>query len=308
MASCGEDEAPSYVHAAGVFVKDNVAVSGSGVVLKDAARSFAVDQDSLDLGPVLGSGASSYVQFATHRPTGTPLALKVLNLYDKSKRAQLVREIQALYDADCDCLVSFFGAFARDGAITIALEYCNCGTLCRVQALASGRRFPEPVLAGIAFQMLWALAYMRVDKRLHRDVKPSNVLVNSEGVVKLSDFGLSAELQNSILMAATFVGTCRYMAPERIRHEPYAFASDVWSFGLVLLECALGRFPYPDAATYIEMAELIVDSAEPRVPDGEGFSRELAQVVAACLVRRPEDRLPADILMGELPFGSAAGG
>ena len=65
---------------------------------------------------------------------------------------------------------------------------------------------PEAVLASIAYQILWGLAYLKHEKRVHRDVKPSNILINSKGEVKLSDFGIAAELQSTIAMCGTFVG------------------------------------------------------------------------------------------------------
>jgi serine/threonine protein kinase len=68
------------------------------------------------------------------------------------------------------------------------------------------------------------------------DMKPSNVLVNTEGRVKLCDLGVSRELQNTIAQAQTYVGTCVYMAPEKLAGEQYTIQSDIWSFGLTILE------------------------------------------------------------------------
>lgn len=286
----------SYVLGEHLFVKDNIAVYQSGVSMKDASRQFVVQPESLVLGAVIGRGSSAYVQCATHVPSSKQLALKVLNVFDRAKRYQLITEIQALYDSDCDSLISFLGAYYREGAITIALEYMDCGPLSSVIAKAGA--LPEPALAAVAFQVLWGLAYLRVEKRLHRDIKPSNILINSNGQVKLSDFGLSAEIKNSIGMAATFVGTCCYMSPERILHKPYAFPADVWSLGLVLVEAALGKYPYPLGATYLEMAETIVDSPEPTLPREGGFSADFAQFIGGCLQKNPDERLPADILLG----------
>lgn len=65
---------------------------------------------------VVGRGASSYVQRATHVPSGTHLALKVINMFDKSKRKQIMKEIESLYNAQCPALVTFYGAFHREGA------------------------------------------------------------------------------------------------------------------------------------------------------------------------------------------------
>lgn len=67
-----------------------------------------------------------------HSTTGTPLALKVINMFDKSKREQLIREIDTLYDAQCPSLITFYGAFYREGSITIALEYMDGGSLANV--------------------------------------------------------------------------------------------------------------------------------------------------------------------------------
>jgi serine/threonine protein kinase len=111
------------------------------------------------------------------------LALKIINLFDKSKREQLIREIVALYDAQCPNLITFYGAFYRQGTITIALEYMDGGSLANV--ISQVGYIPEEVLGNIAYQILWGLAYLKHDKRVHRDVKPSNLLINSAGDVKV---------------------------------------------------------------------------------------------------------------------------
>jgi len=92
-------------------------------------------------------------------------------------------------------------------------------------------------------QHLWLLRIM------HRDVKPSNILVNTDGYIKLCDFGVSTQLVDSI--ARTYVGTNAYMAPERVIGRDYTIYSDVWSFGLSLCELATGQFPYPQLACKI---------------------------------------------------------
>lgn len=80
---------------------------------------------------------------------------------------------------------------------------------------------------------------------VHRDIKPSNLLLNGAGEVKISDFGVSGQLASSVSNCLSWVGTVTYMSPERIKGDSYSFDSDLWSLGLTLLECALGRFPYP---------------------------------------------------------------
>lgn len=94
------------------------------------------------------------------------------------------------------------------------------------------------------FQVLRGLSYLREKhKIIHRDVKPSNILVNSQGEIKICDFGVSGQLIDS--MANTFVGTRSYMSPERLQGSQYSVASDLWSLGLSLVEISLGMYPIP---------------------------------------------------------------
>lgn len=103
------------------------------------------------------------------------------------------------------------------------------------------------VLGKISMAVLSGLDYLYVQHHImHRDIKPSNVLVNSKGHVKICDFGVSSELVNSI--ANTFVGTSTYMAPERIQGGAYSIKSDIWSFGLTILELATGNYPFAQTA------------------------------------------------------------
>jgi len=123
------------------------------------------------------------------------------------------------------------------------------------------------------------------------DVKPSNILINSLGEVKIADFGVSGQLVNS--MANTFVGTSSYMSPERIEGKKYQIQSDVWSLGMTLLELAMGRHPFSAAdggpLPIIELLGLIVKADAPTLPAGE-FSPEFQDFMAKCLIKSPEGR------------------
>ena len=127
--SFGEE---SFVADGTVFIKDNVAINSNGIAMKNNPKTFTLAYDELELGQVIGRGSSSIVAYGIHAPSRTPLALKIINLFDKSKREQLIREIVTLYDAQCPNLITFYGAFYREGAITIALEYMDGGSLANV--------------------------------------------------------------------------------------------------------------------------------------------------------------------------------
>ena len=98
-------------------------------------------------------------------------------------------------------------------------------------------------------------------------------------------------------MCGTFVGTFKYMSPERIKNQPYSYMSDIWSFGLVIMECATGLYPFHEHANCIEMAQTILDMDVPKLPEGK-FSIELIDFCSACLHRDPDRRVAAEVLLG----------
>lgn len=158
------------------------------------------------------------------------------------------------------------------------------------------------MLGKIAEAVLNGLNYLYESHRImHRDIKPSNILVNHHGQIKLCDFGVSGELVNSI--AATFVGTSTYMAPERIKGEKYSIKSDVWSVGLTLMELAIGRFPFdasdsvagerasaPVMGGILDLLQQIVHEPAPKLPESDAFPPYLHDMLAKCLLKNPDER------------------
>lgn len=160
------------------------------------------------------------------------------------------------------------------------------------------------VLGKIAEATLGGLTYLYTKHHImHRDIKPSNILVNSQGGIKLCDFGVSGELVNSI--ADTFVGTSTYMAPERIKGEKYTVKSDVWSFGLSIMELAIGKFPFGNdqlndedgaPAGILDLLQQIVHEPAPRLPKSDAFPSILDDMIQKCLYKEPELRpTPQDL-------------
>ena len=84
-------------------------------------------------------------------------------------------------------------------------------------------------------------------KVTHRDIKPANILLNNNGVVKIADFGVSGKMESTTDCMSSWVGTMSYMSPERLQGEQYSSDTDLWSLGIILIECATGVCPYKDA-------------------------------------------------------------
>ncbi|KAJ4789460.1 Mitogen-activated protein kinase kinase 3 [Rhynchospora pubera] len=250
----------------------------------------------------IGTGASSIVQKAIFVPTHRVLALKKINVFEKEKRQQLLNEIRALCEAACfPSLVEFHGAFysAGSGQISIALEYMDGGSLADV--LKVKKEIPAPIIAHLFKRILQGLQYLHGVRHLvHRDIKPANLLVNLKGETKISDFGVSAGLENTMAMCATFVGTVTYMSPERIRNETYSYSADIWSLGLSILECGTGKFPYTaNEGPANLMLQILYDTSP--TPAKDKFCPEFCAFVDACLQKDADKRPTADELISH-PF------
>ncbi|XP_071119043.1 dual specificity mitogen-activated protein kinase kinase 1-like isoform X1 [Haliotis cracherodii] len=201
-----------------------------------------VEEDFEKLGE-LGAGNGGVVTKVRHKPSGLIMARKLIHLEIKpAVRNQIFRELKVLHECNSPYIVGFYGAFYSDGEISICMEYMDGGSLDLI--LKRAGRIPEPILGVINVAVLKGLSYLRERHQIiHRDVKPSNILVNSRGEIKICDFGVSGQLIDS--MANSFVGTRSYMAPERLQGTHYSVQSDIWSLGLSLVEMAIGRYPIP---------------------------------------------------------------
>ncbi|KAF2274663.1 kinase-like protein [Westerdykella ornata] len=250
-----------------------------------------------------GSGSdSSDSSPATAKPsggTGVIMAMKEMRLeLEDAKFASIIMELDVLHRCISPNIVDFYGAFFQEGAVYICMEYMDGGSIDKLY----GDGVPENVLRKIAFSTVKGLKTLKDEHNIiHRDVKPTNILINTRGEIKICDFGVSGNLVASI--AKTNIGCQSYMAPERISSGgiaqaganpgggTYSVQSDIWSLGLTMIECALGRYPYPPE-TYdniFSQLSAIVDGEPPDLPE-EGFSEAARNFVRGCLNKIPKLR------------------
>ncbi|KAL6274449.1 hypothetical protein ACE6H2_025141 [Prunus campanulata] len=236
---------------------------------------------------VIGKGNGGVVQLVQHKWTGQFFALKVIQMnIEESIRTQIARELKINQSSQCPYIVVCYQSFYDNGTISIILEYMDGGSL-----------------ADLLKKVLRGLLYLHHEKHIiHRDFKPSNLLINHQGEIKITDFGVSAIKASTSEQANTFVGTFNYMSPERIVGGNYSYKSDIWSLGLVLLECATGQFPYlpPDQAklwdSFFELMSAIVEQPPPCAPSDQ-FSQEFCSFISACVQKDPKDRSSAQDLL-----------
>ncbi len=206
--------------------------------------------------PTDAGAVDNSVSAATPTSGGTSgliMAMKEIRLeLDEAKFAAIIMELDILHRCISPFIVDFYGAFFQEGAVYICMEYMDGGSIDKLY----GDGIPEGVLRKITVSTVMGLKSLKDEHNIiHRDVKPTNILVNSKGQVKICDFGVSGNLVASI--AKTNIGCQSYMAPERIASGgvaqaganpgggTYTVHSDIWSLGLTVIECAMGQYPYP---------------------------------------------------------------
>ncbi|KAH8821068.1 kinase-like domain-containing protein [Xylogone sp. PMI_703] len=272
-------------------------------------------REDLEVLKELGHGNGGTVSKVRHLVTGTIMARKVIHVEAKKEmRRRIVRELQIMHECNSEYIVNFYGAFLSDNNdVIMCMEYMDVGSLDRISQQFGPVRVD--VLGKIAEATLGGLTYLYTKHHImHRDIKPSNILVNSRGHIKLCDFGVSGELVNSV--ADTFVGTSTYMAPERIQGQKYTVKSDVWSFGLSVMELAIGKFPF-DASEHLsdgdgqpsgilDLLQQIVYEPAPKLPKSDAFPQILEDMIQKCMAKNPEERPTPQELYEREPFVQAA--
>jgi len=261
----------------------------------------------------LGRGGVGAVYRARHADTGEPAALKLLHPGLRASgraRARFRREAELARSLDHPALVRVLDAGEADGVDYLAMELVEGRTLAEHLD-----RLPPPALAANLARVCAGLEVAHRRGLVHRDLKPTNVLVREvDGAPVVTDFGLARDVTapSDLTRSGVGVGTPKTMAPEQTRGEVASPASDVWAVGWLLYRGLTGREPFPRPSVY----ELFRAIAEDRPPPPRAVRpevpAELERICLRCLAKDPAGRYPSAGAVGReleafLGGGSAAG-
>ncbi|CAH8834403.1 unnamed protein product [Trichobilharzia szidati] len=258
----------------------------SGVLVFGNKVLHAKTDDFINEG-CLGSGTCSSVYKMRHRSKHDIVMavkqMRVSSTYEEENKRIMMDLNIVTKSFDCAHIVECFGIFFSGGDVWICMEVMS--TCLDKLYHDLHRPFPEKVLGKVTVAITTALDYLkRKHNVMHRDVKPSNMLLSYQGVIKLCDFGISGILKDSIARSRQ-PGCTGYMAPERLNNATYDVRADIWSLGISLLELATGSFPY--TGTQIEFAIMtkIISDPPPSLPHHIPFTQAFRQFVELCLTK-----------------------
>lgn len=178
------------------------------------------------------------------------------------------------------------------------MEYCGAGSVSDIMRLRK-KTLSESEIATILNDTLKGLEYLHLRRKIHRDIKAGNILLNSEGHAKLADFGVAGQLTDTMAKRNTVIGTPFWMAPEVIEEIGYDCVADIWSLGITALEMAEGKPPYGDIHP-MRAIFMIPTKPPPSFREPDRWSPEFIDFVSLCLVKNPEERATAtDLLQHE---------
>lgn len=242
------------------------------------------------LSKMIGEGSYGKVYLGHSVLCGKAVAMKC---YDKSKiRAKsttdrILQEVDILSNLDHDGIIRMFEIFENKKFIFMVLEYVDCGDL--LSWMRDHGKFSEAAFLPILHQILEGLAYLHSRGILHRDVKLDNILLGSDGRIRLCDFGVSKKMPSKGLVFE-HIGTPAYIAPEIVVEKGYSgFKADVWSLGITCFIAMTGHIPFK--GNDIGQLQNNILSNDLQFPRDCKLSDRMRGVIAGMLEKNPRRRL-----------------
>src|SRR2546425_2298735 len=239
----------------------------------------------------LGTGGMANVYLAEDQELGRRVAIKMLDerhAGDEQFVERFRREAKNAAGLSHPNIVSIYDRGEAQGTYYIAMEYLDGTTL--KELIVTRGQTPIAVAIDYTRQILAAVGFAHRHGIVHRDIKPHNVIVATDGRVKVTDFGIARSGASQMTETGSIIGTAQYLSPEQARGAPVDPRSDLYSLGIVLYEMLTGKVPFTgDAPVEIAMKHL---SAIPEPPSKirPGVPHDLDAVVMRALAKEPEQR------------------
>lgn len=215
------------------------------VKIEEPNRQTHVNLSDFKIECLLGKGAFGKVFLVTKKDTGELYAMKCLRkdmIEQRNQKIHTQTERAILGQVNCPFIVQLRFAFQTSDKLYMVMDFINGGEL--FYHMRKCLKFPEDRARFYSAEILLALEYLHQSNIVYRDLKPENVLVDSEGHIKLTDFGLSKKFFTGEKKAFSFCGTPEYLAPEILKGTGHDQAVDFWSFGALLYEMLSGAPPF----------------------------------------------------------------
>ncbi|KAF6778596.1 hypothetical protein AHF37_02167 [Paragonimus kellicotti] len=236
-------------------------------------------------------GTASYTQLA---------AVKIIKIDAKDDVRAILQEIQTLRDCRHNNIVQFFGSYFRNNKLWICMEFCGGFSM---QDIYTNIRRPieENCIAFVTRETLRGIEYMHKAGKIHRDIKGANILLTNDGDVKIADFGVAAQITQTIQRRNSFIGTPYWMAPEVAaveRKGGYDEKCDIWALGITAMEYAELQPPLFDLHPMRALRILGMRSYKPpTLRNKTGWSSKFHSFLKAALTKSEKKRPTAQALL-----------
>ncbi|MGA1985286.1 MAG: protein kinase, partial [Candidatus Sulfotelmatobacter sp.] len=240
---------------------------------------------------LLGRGGMGLVYRAFDRQLNREVAIKTVTegfTGDQEMLQRFYREAAKTGALKHPNIVIVYDLGEQDGFPYIVMEYLSGDPLDKL--IRSGQSLALAFKLKIIEQVCYALGYAHRNDVIHRDVKPANVIVQSDGIVKLLDFGIARQEKTDGHLTRTghVIGTIQYMAPERLRNEPFDGRSDIFSVGVMLFELLTGELPF--TGEYGLVQQILSGKYRPLSQFLQQYPPALDNVLERSLAKNPNDR------------------
>ncbi|NWH50132.1 STK36 kinase, partial [Fregata magnificens] len=235
---------------------------------------------------MIGEGSFGRVYKGRRKHSAQVVALKFIPKVGRSEKElkNLQREIEIMRGLHHPNIIQMLDSFETDKEVVVVTDYAE-GEL--FQILEDDGSLPEDQVQTIAAQLVSALYYLHSHRILHRDMKPQNILLGKDGVVKLCDFGFARSMSIHTMVLTSIKGTPLYMSPELVEERPYDHTADLWSVGCILYELFVGTPPFYTSSIF-QLVSLIVKDP---IKWPEAISPVFKSFLQGLLMKDPRQRL-----------------